>query len=141
MTLPVNATLSVDYPATLAKNFLNPSLQALFQAVPQADVSLARPRQATEDGTIDVKNTNNLIFHHQRQNNFRITRRITGNRPVKRVNILDTLHLIAGNRSAAHPAPDGYPDTGNFALKWSEYQCIVLKQIKTCPVYVSETLV
>ncbi len=34
--------------------------------------------------------------------------------PVKRVNILDTLHLIAGNRSAAHPAPDGYPDTEQF---------------------------
>lgn len=50
--------------------------------------------------------------------------------PVKHMNILDTLHLIAGNRSAAHAAPDGYPDTGNFALKWSEYQCIVLKQIK-----------
>ena len=105
--------------------FCNPSLQALFQAVPQADVSLARPR----------------LFHHQRQNNFRITRRITGNMPVKHMNILDTLHLIAGNRSAAHAAPDGYPDTGNFALKWSEYQCIVLKQIKTCPVYVSETLI
>ncbi len=117
----VNATLSVDYPATLAKNFLYPSLQAPFQAVPQADVSLARlVCKATEDGTVDVENTNNLIFTTSGRT---ISELLVASQAICRQTHEHPRYaaLDCGQPQCRHAAPDGYPDTGNFALKWSEH--------------------
>lgn len=71
--------------------------------------------EATEDGAVDIQNANNLISYHQRQYDLRITGGITGDMPVKHMNIFHTLYLILGHRSTAYTAPDRNTHASQFA--------------------------
>ena len=70
--------------------------------------------KARKFDAVDVQYANDLTTYCDRQHNFRVTGRITGNMPVKLMNVFNPLHTVLRDRATTDTAPDRNADAGDL---------------------------
>ncbi len=94
--------------------------------------------ETADNGTVDVKDSDQTAVGHHRNHDFRRRRAVTGDVAGKLVDIGHNDRLALGRRSSAHALAQAQPGAGRLALKGADDKMSAPKEIEAYPIYLGQ---